>query len=348
MIIKGSMSKNLQESRKLDHIDLAKSAQTRLEDLDTRFFYEPMLACHPDNNSDISVNFLSKKLKAPLWISSMTGGVGPARHINQNLALVCREFGLGMGLGSCRVLLDSRAYFDDFNLRPIIGEELPLYANLGIAQVEQLFENKTETKIKNLLRELDADGLIVHINPLQEWFQPEGDRLKHSPFATLTKLCEFIDTKIIVKEVGQGFGPKSLEALFRLPIVAIELSGFGGTNFTKLEQLRNEKGSAQGLTKVGHTASEMVAFLNQIVESKKYENRPEIIISGGINNMLDGIFLKENIKLNAVIGQAKNFLTHAENINDLRKYTQDQINILKIAKNFLVAKDLSAIRSFQK
>ena len=333
------MPKQIQETRKLDHIDLALKAQTLRMEVDQRFYYEPLLECHPTAETDLSLQFLGKKINAPLWISSMTGGVGPARHINQNLARVCREFGLGMGLGSCRVLLFCDSYFEDFNLRPIIGPDLPLYANLGIAQVEQLLAGNNHQKISDLIDRLDADGLIVHINPLQEWFQLEGDRLKSSPIETLTKLCSLLKTKIIVKEVGQGLGPKSLKGLLDLPIDAIELAAFGGTNFTKLEQLRSESfDDNSAFSKVGHTALEMVLFLNSLLLENKSYGQKQIIISGGVENILDGHYLRENLNYSSVIGQAKNFLNHAENYEDLRLFTAGQISSLKLAKAFLVAK----------
>lgn len=338
-----------QENRKIDHIDLAIAAQIKSVEVDHRFFYEPLLSAHPTNDTDISTTFLGKKLSAPLWISSMTGGVGPARHINQNLARVAFEFGLGMGLGSCRVLLDpdlEKTYFNDFNLRPIMGDELPLFANLGIAQVEELLRDKKHQKIIDLVSSLSADGLIVHINPLQEWFQPEGDRLKFSPIETLARLCDLIDTtkcKIIVKEVGQGMGPASLQALLNFPLAGIELAAIGGTNFTKLEQLRDKSHIAgmEAFAKVGHSASEMVQFLNKLSNSHPEYRQKQIIISGGIETILDGYFLRENLEFNSVIGQAKNYLAHAENYEDLRAFTEGQIKALKIAKSFLVAKKLN-------
>jgi isopentenyl-diphosphate delta-isomerase len=330
-----------QETRKLDHIELALEAQTKRIEVDQRFNYEPLFNAHPTNESDISVNIFGKKLQAPLWVSSMTGGVGPARHINQNLARVCREFGLGMGLGSCRVLLDSDKYYADFNLRPVLGFDLPFFANLGIAQVEQLLvDKKNHHKLNDLVDKLSADGLIVHINPLQEWFQLEGDRLKKSPLETLTKLCEIFKHKIIVKEVGQGLGPKSLKALLDLPIAGVELAAFGGTNFTKLEQLREKNDSMVSLAKVGHTAPEMVSILNSLSADSKYKEK-EIIISGGVENILDGYFLRENLAFNSVIGQAKNFLTSASNYDELRNFTEGQVAGLKVAKAFLVAKPIS-------
>lgn len=345
MILKKSMPEKLQESRKLDHIELAMSAQTSRLEVDERFYYEPLFSPHPTSlstDSSLAVTFLGKQMNAPLWISSMTGGVGPARHINQNLARVCREFGLGMGLGSCRVLLTDDTYFQDFNLRSILGDELPLYANLGIAQVEQLLENKSSHgKLSELVDKLSADGLIVHLNSLQEWFQPEGDRFKVAPIETLTRLCEIANYKILVKEVGQGLGPKSLKALLDLPIAGIELAAFGGTNFTKLEQMRENKASMAALSKVGHTAPEMVVMLNSLLKARPDYKSKHIIISGGIETILDGHYLRENLNFHSVIGQAKNFLTHAEDYNELRAFTEAQVNGLKVAKAFLVAKKMA-------
>ena len=327
MVLKDPM----QENRKRDHIIMAEEAQHEKGLLDSRFFYEPLLSAHPEIlDNSIATTIFGKKLNAPLWVSSMTGGVGEARIINQNLAKVCREFGLGMGLGSCRVLLESDHYFNDFNLRPILGDDLPFFANLGIAQVEKLvLQNKTDL-IGAMVEKLSADGLFIHVNPLQEWFQTEGDRLTLSPLETLKRFLAVYKGKVIVKEVGQGMGPESLKALLALPIAGIELAAFGGTNFSKLEMLRGKNTKGSELSNVGHTAEEMVLMLNSLAASDK-----EIIISGGISDMLDGYYLRSNLKMNSVIGFAKKFLDHAENYNHLQQWTADQIETLKMAQAFL-------------
>ena len=226
--------------RKLEHITLALESQTRLTEQDRRFNYEPMLSAHPEN-PDLSIAFLGKTMKNPIWVSSMTGGTGVARIINSNIARVCREFGLGMGLGSCRKILFDKTHWDDFNFRDEIGDDRPFWANLGIAQVEELLSSKNIQAVVDLVGELRADGLIVHINPLQEWFQPEGNRLKQSPLQTIQQLLDQVQIKLIVKEVGQGFGPESLKQLLALPIEALEFGAYGGTNFSKLEMLRGNQ-----------------------------------------------------------------------------------------------------------
>ena len=238
----GYMSENQKnlESRKADHIELALQAQANEDKWRDKFYYEPIFSGNY-RELDLSLSFLNKTMHAPVWISSMTGGTEKARLINENLARLCKEFGLGMGLGSCRPLLESKERWDDFNLRPIIGSDRPFYANLGIAQMEQELENNNLDRVNNLLSELDVDGLIIHINTLQEWAQLGGDTIQHPPLETIEATLEKIDAPIIVKEVGQGFGPLSLAALTSLPLAAIDFGAYGGTNFTLLEQLRKKK-----------------------------------------------------------------------------------------------------------
>ena len=92
------------------------------------------------------------------------------------------------------------------------------------------------------------------------------------------------------------------------------------------------------LSNVGHTALEMVSMLNSLLKQKPEYKSKQIIISGGVENILDGYYLQENLKFSSVIGQAKNFLTHAENYQELKSFTESQVNSLKIAKSFLVVK----------
>ena len=278
-------------------------------------------------------------MSAPIWISSMTGGTERARKINRNLAKVCNEFKLGMGLGSCRQLLKSDKYLSDFNLRNIIGVQ-PLFANLGIAQVIEIVKKGEFDKILILIEKLRADGLIVHINPIQEWLQPEGDRIEMKPLECIKKLISEISIDIIVKEVGQGFGPKSLEALLELDIVGIELAGFGGTNFSQVETHRNNDSIHNELIFVGHTAEEMITFLNKHAERNTSYLTKQIIISGGIKDYLTGYYMNELCDFPSVYGQASTFLRYAEQgYKMLAKYVEEQIRGYQFASNYLTIRN---------
>ena len=331
-------------SRKQDHIELAFQSQIDKALLDQRFYYEPLLAAHPERNSFPKIDFLQKEFRVPIWVSSMTGGTQMAHTINHNLARACKDFGMGMGLGSCRSLLFDDEYLADFDVRHLMGDDLALYANLGIAQVEQLLASKDHYLIAQLIDKLKADGLIIHVNPLQEWLQPEGDRFLHPPIDTIKKVLELFDFPIIVKEVGQGMGYHSLKALLQLPLAAIDFAASGGTNFSKLELLRSKTDKQeiyQQLALLGHSAEEMVAMTNKLLTDlgDKIVCK-QIIISGGIKHFLDGYYLINKLALPCIYGQASSFLKHAQGTyENLYHYIDAQIQGLELAQTFLKLKD---------
>lgn len=327
--------------RKSDHINLALQSQTLVNESDNRFYYEPMLSGFPENESK-QIPFAGKKLNVPIWVSSMTGGNQLSGTINRNLAMACKEFGMGMGLGSCRMLLDLDTYFNDFDVRAIIGDDFPLFANLGIAQVEEMLDKNETDKIRRLIDRLRADGLIIHVNPLQEWVQPEGNTIRHAPVDTIERLLEKIDFHLIVKEVGQGFGPRSIRRLLQLPLTAIEFGAFGGTNFSKVEihrSLIQRKEQYQPFVNIGVTAEEMVDLINEMINNGEKFACNQLIISGGIKNYLDGFYLTEKSVLPAIYAQASAFLKYSQGeYSDLQQFVTAQIEGYRMAKSFLTLK----------
>ncbi len=331
-------------ARKRDHIELAFRSQ--VVELDGRFSYEPLLSAHPLPGSWPEMEFLGKKFRVPLWVSSMTGGTDWARTINRNLARACGEFGFGMGLGSCRSLLEGDETLPDFDVRDLMSDDVPLFANLGIAQLEKLIAEGRLAEVVRLVERLRADGLIVHVNPLQEWLQPEGDRFSRPPLETIRQVLNGTGgLPIIVKEVGQGMGPESLKALFQLPLAAVDFAAGGGTNFAKLELLRSDPAKQDRdapLANVGHGAGEMVRTANRIFEElgPKALCR-QIIVSGGIQNYLDGYYLISSLQVPAVYGQASAFLRHARGeYEELRDFIAGQVRGLELARAYLVPKPI--------
>lgn len=330
-------------TKKKDHIELALKSQTDLIIHDNRFNYEPLLSPHPDDNQE-AFDFAGKKMKAPIWISSMTGGSEYSLAINRNLARACNEFGLGMGLGSCRILLEDGESFDHFNLRGIIGDDYPFYANLGICQVEKYLLKKETGRIAELINNLQADGLIIHVNPLQEWLQPEGERITMPPIETIQAFLSETNLRLIVKEVGQGFGPASIKELLKLPVEAIELASYGGTNFAKVELQRSSTARhdlLEPLTRVGNDAYQIIDEINKNLNDPSVEVKCRyIIVSGGLKNFLDGYYFIQKCGLKAVYGQASAFLKRAkDDYSQLREFIESQIEGLKISAAYLRIKD---------
>ena len=330
------------ERRKEDHIELAFRSQVDTMALDDRFHYEPLLAPHPTAGAGLPrTTFGGRVMRAPLWVSSMTGGTEKAYVINQNLARACAEFGLGMGLGSCRPLLYGRERLADFDIRPVIGDEAPLYANLGVAQIQEVLDRGAAAEIGQMCDLLGADGLIVHVNPLQEAMQPEGDVFRVSSLETIeATLSALPNLPLIVKEVGQGMGPASLARLLALPLLAVDTAANGGTNFSKLELYRSDdlrRSAYEPLVNVGHAAAEMVDWVNETVDDPAQTVRCQhLIISGGVRTFLDGYYLVERARLPAIYGQASAFLRYArEDYSTLQRYVSTQLRGYALARAFL-------------
>ncbi len=313
--------------RKKDHIDLA--FKTHGLGVDARFDYEPLLFEPPEEVQLPHMEIAKKQMLLPIWVSSMTGGTDRAALINRRLAEVCAYHKMGFGLGSCRPLLQSAESLADFDLRDILGDDVPFFTNFGIAQMEYLIASKQLHRVVEIIKRLRADGLIIHVNPLQEWLQPEGDLIRRRPLDTLQRVLEEIDVPVIVKEVGQGFGPKSLEALMQLPLEAIEFGAHGGTNFAKLEMLRAQNPQMDnhlGLANIGHTPDQMVSMVNTILAKAKNKSLcNKFIISGGINDYLTGYYYMRKIAAPAVYGQASALLHYAMQSTDaLFDYIEEQ------------------------
>ena len=335
-----SLVSNDTVSRKDSHIELALQAQN--ENIDQRFYYEPLMNAHPQRDEKWPVSLADKSMDFPLWISSMTGGTLKANEINKRLAHTVKNYGLGMGVGSARIALEDSSKVNDFKLRPLLGDAAPFYLNFGIVQIEKYLQKKEIYKMLNLREELNADGFIIHVNPLQEWMQPEGDRLTQAPIDIITRFMNETDAPLMVKEVGQGFGPESMKALLQLPLAAIEFGAAGGTNFSKVEHMRSKAlyDFPAPLIGVGHSAEEMVAFLNTLI--RQLGNKLQChtaIISGGVKDFLDGYYFIQKSSMNALYGQASQFLKYAiQSQEALDAFAKNQTEGLIMARSFLKIK----------
>src|SRR5262249_28229483 len=152
---------------------------------------------------DTSTTVLGRRLAAPLLVSCMTGGTPEATVINRTLAAVAQARGLAMGLGSGRALLEAPGLLETFDVRPRAPDVL-LLANLGAIQLNR---GMTVDDCRDLVGRLGADALALHLNPLQEALQPEGDACFAGLLDRIADVCAHLDVPVVVKEVGWGLAP---------------------------------------------------------------------------------------------------------------------------------------------
>ncbi len=178
--------------------------------------------------------FLGRRLRAPLLFSCMTGGTSRARQINRTLAAAAQRHGVAMGLGSCRVLLEHPEVLPTFAVRDLCPD-VPLLANLGAVQLNLGVGTAACRRIVDLLQ---ADALVLHLNPLQEALQPEGDTCFAGLLGRIDALCAALEIPVIVKEVGWGIAPDLVAALFEAGVAAVDVAGAGGTSWSEVERHR--------------------------------------------------------------------------------------------------------------
>lgn len=227
-------------SRKADHIRINLGSDVDAKGVNSGFeqyrFVHQALPELDFVQVDASVELFGRHLAAPLLISSMTGGTLEASRINHALAEVAQAAGLAMGLGSGRVLLEHPEVQDTFDVRPLAPDVL-LFANLGAVQLNK---GVTADGCRRLVERLGADALVLHLNPLQEALQPEGDTCFTGLLSRIEALCRDIEVPVVAKEVGWGIAPDTVRRLLDAGVAAIDVAGAGGTSWSEVERHRIE------------------------------------------------------------------------------------------------------------
>ncbi|MBX7430738.1 type 2 isopentenyl-diphosphate Delta-isomerase [Mycobacterium sp. Y57] len=180
---------------------------------------------------DLGTEFFGARLRAPVVIGAMTGGAELSGIINRNLAAAAQELGLGMMLGSQRVMMDDPVSAASFDVREVAPDIL-LIGNIGLAQLDPA----TVPELAAVLAEVGADGLAVHTNPLQEAMQHHGDTDFSGSITRLREVTASIGYPVMLKEVGHGIGAAAAAELTDCPLAAIDVAGAGGTSWARVEQ----------------------------------------------------------------------------------------------------------------
>lgn len=295
------------QTRKADHIRICLDEDVQFhKNTNGLERYRFTHCCLPELNYseiDISTTFLGKSLGAPLLISSMTGGTQQAKTINFRLAEVAQHYKLAMGVGSQRVVVENPQVADTFAVRSLAPDIL-LFANLGAVQLNYSYGVDQCLRIIDLL---EADALILHLNPLQECIQPNGDTNFKKLLDKINFLCCKMPVPVIAKEVGNGISAAMAQKLMDAGVSAIDVAGAGGTSWAKVESERalNEQQRRLGLT----FADWGLPTAECIIDIRAIAPGIPLIASGGLRN---GVEIAKAIALGAdIAGLAWPFLQAA-------------------------------------
>jgi isopentenyl-diphosphate Delta-isomerase len=295
------------QTRKADHIRICLEEDVQFRETTSGLeHYRFAHCCLPEldrTEVDLTSVFLGKKLAAPLLISSMTGGTELAQTINYRLADIAQEYKLAMGVGSQRIAVENPQLASTFAVRRRAPDIL-LFANIGAVQLNY---NYGLEECQEIIDILEADALILHLNPLQECVQTEGDTNFKGLLDKIAKLCDKLPVPVIAKEVGNGISGKMAKKLLAAGVGAIDIAGAGGTSWAKIEGERAGDGKQRRL---GATFADWgIPTAECIVSTRAAAPDVPLIASGGLQNGLDAA---KAIALGAdIAGLARPFLQAA-------------------------------------
>jgi len=311
--------------RKLDHINIV-SDDVAIDR--KQYYFDRIRLTHralPELNLadvDPSTKFLGKNLSFPLLISSMTGGTDEELiQINKNLAIAAEAEGIALAVGSQRVFLSDDAARESFELRRHAPNTV-LLGNLGAVQLNY---NVGFADCEAAVQVLDADGLYLHLNPLQEAVQPEGDTDFSELRNKIAVIVKSLKKPVIIKEVGAGVSPEDVEHLLAAGVKHIDVAGTGGTSWSMVESRRSED------PELGELFADWgIPTPLALRQMKPYRHEISVIASGGIRN---GIDMAKAIILGASLcGMARPFLGPARESADAVR-----VVIRKLKREFVTA-----------
>ncbi|MEM5860994.1 MAG: type 2 isopentenyl-diphosphate Delta-isomerase [Candidatus Aenigmatarchaeota archaeon] len=282
---------------------------------------------------DISVEFLGKKLNAPIIISGMTGGTKIAEKINKNLAKAAENLNLAMGVGSQRAAIENKELEKTYYVRDV-APNIFLIANLGVIQLNYGYGVE---EVKRAIDMIDANAIALHLNALQEAIQPEGNTNWSGCYEKLKKMCKSIKKPVIVKETGCGISKEVAKKIEAAGASAIDISGRGGTSWGIVETLRRKKASNNIIAKEWGIPTAI-----SLLECLSVTKIP-IIASGGIRN---GLEIAKCLALGAIAcGIALPLLRPAlKSSEEVENKLKEIIEEIKIAMFLVGAKDIKELR----
>jgi isopentenyl-diphosphate delta-isomerase len=273
-------------SRKKQHVRLAltrdvgfRKKGTGLDHLD---FEHNALPEIDFSEVDTSTRFLGHELSCPLLISSMTGGYADALTINRQLAEVCAEMRIALGVGSQRQAMERKTLHRTFSVIREVAPDIPVIGNLGAAEVARLRDADSARRLVDLVH---ADAFAIHLNPLQELLQPEGNPAFRGVLEGIALLVRELSVPVIVKEIGAGISGEVAARLIKAGVAYIDVAGAGGTSWAGIEILRSKRSSFR--ERLWDWGIPTASALREVTPLKKRSPGLTIIASGGIGSGMD-------------------------------------------------------------
>jgi isopentenyl-diphosphate delta-isomerase len=277
---------------------------------------------------DTSLTLFGKLLKAPILISSMTGGTEESHAINQRLAEAAQETGLAMGVGSQRAALENPDLCETFSIARKCAPDILLFANLGAVQLNYGYDVDECRRVVDMI---EANALCLHLNPLQEAVQNGGDTKFSGLAKKIEEVCRKLEVPVIAKEVGWGISERTAKMLVDCGVSAIDVAGAGGTSWSQVEMHRAPDEYSRQLA--GSFIDWGIPTAESILNAKKASPSVHIFASGGLKNGLD---ISKCIALGAILGgMASRFLKVAasstEKTIEMINFTKKQIEVAMFA-----------------
>lgn len=271
-------------SRKKEHLELCKTDAVQFKEKTSGFekydFLHSATTEVQIDKIDLSKKFFGKRVSYPFLISCMTGGAIEGENINLQLAEVAADLNIPLGLGSLRFALETNDFDEHFKQIRSAAKEVPILGNIGGAQIIKM---KSFKPLFHLLDKVESDVLVVHLNPLQELLQKNGEPNFYGIKKSLGKLVKQSPMPIIVKEVGSGISKNSAQVLLDLGVAGIDVAGSGGTSWAGVELLRNKQSADNPFWDWGLSTSYCIRTVAELKKKKKFM----LIGSGGINSSFD-------------------------------------------------------------
>jgi isopentenyl-diphosphate Delta-isomerase len=238
---------------------------------------------------DFQTDFFNKRISFPFIISCMTGGHYTATDINTQLAIAAKELNIPIGVGSQRQVLENKEFLKSYKVIRKKAGTVPVLGNIGAAQI--VSEKEPNVLIEKLASMIEADAMVIHLNPLQELFQKNGETNFAGLIKSVEKICRAVTIPVIIKEVGSGISGSAAALLLNAGVKGIDVAGAGGTSWWAVEMIRN-KNNDDYFREWGLP----VSYCIKQVKKLKKEFDFTLIASGGINS---GIEVAKSLALGA-------------------------------------------------